>query len=348
MSPGCPASPGSPEPTRSSAPPAPSPAALSPVGSASGSASRSVSGSVSSAPVSVRVRLPAVPRRAADVRAGTSSYAGGTTTAPLTTVPFPGTPEADSSGTAEAETADAADAAPGSGGSGPPGTAVDADGGCVGGSARGGGRGGVRGGVREVDTADVTGEAQDAAGGTAASPPGEPTTDHPSPGRRAGPPLKAECQEKVIHGKNSGNGPVRTGRHRGSTRETPGKRRGTPGERGALGGQSAAGCPCNDVRANCIPAVRTRAGESPVIRGAEGARSSLESLRPRYRAGEADLKSGPPPRAAAPPKVQAGLRPPGLRDRRVRDPRAWSCRRTSQVPMTDGEDIRCHTLLPGA
>ncbi|GEB53366.1 hypothetical protein SCA03_59170 [Streptomyces cacaoi] len=184
----------------------------------------------------MRVRLPAVPRRAADVRAGTSSYAGGTTTAPLTTVPFPGTPEADSSGTAEAETADAAGAA-------------DAHGG----GARGGGRGGVRGGVREVDTADVTGEAQDAAGGTAASPPGEPTTDHPSPGRRAGPPLKAECQEKVIHGKNSGNGPVRTGRHRGSARETPGKRRGNAGERPGNEGRSGGSQPPGARAMMCGP-----------------------------------------------------------------------------------------------
>ncbi|GAA2640452.1 hypothetical protein GCM10009863_66980 [Streptomyces axinellae] len=78
------------------------------------------------------------------------------------------------------------------------------------------------------------------------------------------------------------------------------------------------------------------ARESPrqqVNRGAEGASSSLESLRPRYRASEADLKSGPPydarrRGAVAPPKVQARLQSFG------------SCRRTSQVPMTDGEDIR--------
>jgi hypothetical protein len=53
------------------------------------------------------------------------------------------------------------------------------------------------------------------------------------------------------------------------------------------------------------------ARESPQHRkrwGAEGASPSLESLRPRYRAGEAHLKSGSPPVLdgdAAPPKVQA-------------------------------------------
>src|SRR5690242_13176400 len=70
------------------------------------------------------------------------------------------------------------------------------------------------------------------------------------------------------------------------------------------------------------------ARESPrqqLCRGAEGASPSLESLRPRYRAGEAHLKSGPPS-SAVPPKVQVMDVPGGP---------SW---RTSQVPMTDGEE----------
>ena len=63
----------------------------------------------------------------------------------------------------------------------------------------------------------------------------------------------------------------------------------------------------------------------PSAAGRRRSKSSLESLRPRYRAGEADLKSGPPSVGRPHPRCKPG-------------PPSAGVRRTSQVPMTDGED----------